>query len=78
MSQGISESPQMVNEVEAALYVRGMSASNPAQDIGPLIRNNKHLKEVLAAASPRDRREAFRQLKPYLKFKPLPFLFLVK
>jgi hypothetical protein len=65
-------------EVEAALHVRGMSASNPASGIGPLIRDNRHLKEILAAAPAKDRREAYRQLKPYLKFKPLPFLFLIK
>lgn len=48
------------------------------QSMVPMIRNNRHLRELLMRAKPEFRKSLYDQWKPHLKFKPKPFFMVIK
>jgi hypothetical protein len=48
------------------------------QQMASLIRNNKHLREILLKTKPELRKAVYEQWKPMLTFKPKPYNLLFK
>lgn len=48
------------------------------QQMAGLIRNNKHLREILLKTKPEFRKAVYEQWKPMLTFKPKPYNLLFK